>query len=283
MKFSDVKTTMQLNQHELHGQNLEDQTNLSFNDLCMMEGLTPEQSEYVENFQDRFEELWDRAEESTVTPLVIENGVIPDKTLSHKCTFNKDSLRSISQSGLMATEWFGQKESASEGCFCTFIRDKKDFSSQGVAMFHNSKFRPAPNGIVLFFDNSNEFMQELLSIDFFEYEAKKQRGEDLSEYPKVIRDFYDNVVEPMSPHGKNFHIKTESEQYSWHAIPGGIPSKLVNGISIQSSIATPELLDELNNMFPNANIYNEKLELIRPALVLQQNANMGFEGPEKSE
>lgn len=283
MKFSEMFSNFSSKKHTINGRNLEYSQDLNFNHLYMMEGLTPEQREYVVNFQNRFEMLYDMADSTTTTPLVIENGQIPNGTLVHRCYLSVDRLRSISQSGIMASEWFGIEESEREAPFCTFLTEKMDFEHPMHAKIHDASFIPNPGEICLYFDSSNELMQDLLSVDYFEYSAKKLRGEDLSEYPPVIREFYDNVIDAKScKFGKNMHMNP-SFRNAWRAIPGGIPAKLVNGIGIHSSKATPELLDELGQLFPYATIYNEKFEVLRPALIQQKDTKMDIDGPEKSE
>ena len=273
MKFSKMFEQLSSTRHSIEGRNLGRQDNVRFNHLYMMDGFTPEQREAAVNFEERFQVMWDKAEESSVNPLVTEKWIIPEGTISHNCIFNMDQLRSISQSGVLATEWFGIPESELEGRCCAFV----DESLSTRCLISPTRVTPTVyrTGAVIYFDKDNELMQDLLSVDFFEYMARKGRGEDLSSYPPVIREFYDQVVEPYSPAGKKMHDRPGSRTYSWRAIPGGIPAKLINGISIHSSVATPEVVAELNQLFPNATIYNEIMETLSPALVQQRNHSSG--------
>lgn len=274
MKFSKVKETMGQKKHNLVGRNLMYENDVSFADLYMLDSLTPEQSECVAIFQDKFEGIWDESEESSVRPLSIQDGIVPEHTLVHRTKFNMDQLRSIASSGLLATEWFGIYETANEARFCAFLDEKTTYTSSTPAILHKRDFMIKSGGVMLFFDNDNEIMQKLLSYDFFEYVAKKQRGEELTGYPQFIMDFFDSVVEPKSFGGREFHLYPDKYHSSWHAIPGGVPAKLINGIGLHTDHITPEVLSELRELFPSANIYNENMDLVMPALVLHQTSSM---------
>lgn len=275
MSFLDVKEKMSSKIHNLEGANLEAVEGVSFRDLYMIEdddrhNLTAEQRECILSFQEKFEELWNKAEESTVTPLEIENGKLPNGVVKHSTLLNMDAINNISQSGIMASEWFGVFESEREGAFCTFLTEKMDMPNP-VNQMVNSRSFIVGDGITFFVDTQNEFMQELLSMDYFDYVYKKNtQPDEVQNYPELIRNFYDKVVEPFSPASKTFHNPARMF-YAWKAIPGGIPSTLINGIAIHSKNVTPELLSQLSDMFPNANIYNENYQLIGQAPVLNQN------------
>lgn len=48
----------------------------------------------------------------------------------------------------------------------------------------------------------------------------------------------------------------------WSAIPGGIPSSLVNGICTKSENYDSEYIESVANLFPNATIFNGSLEIL---------------------
>ena len=120
------------------------------------------------------------------------------------------------------------------------------------------------NDLVLFFDSTNPVMEQLLHLDYFEYEKVKQKTpEKLTEiYTSDEIELFEQIIEPFSPGGRNYHTKDMLPYCDWSAIPGGIPSTLVNGICTKTKSYDKEYIEEVSKLFPNATIFNGELEII---------------------
>lgn len=102
-------------------------------------------------------------------------------------------------------------------------------------------------------------MYPYLLGDDFEDNVRKTMKEKYN-YSDIILDFYNKIVEPNSPHSKLFHDNPNNQQYYWKAIPGGIPSQLINGVKItrkKSEDITPGMIDKIQKMYPNAIIFDK--------------------------
>ncbi len=200
--------------------------------------------------------------------------VLNSGMLNHRCSNSIDSLRNISKYGILASEWFGLPESEQEGTFCAFIDRIHDEvtpadpmgSSRGAILNKQRLNATKSRHVLLFLDESNPAMQKLLHWDFFEYEKiKTECPEKLSTiYTPEEIEIFDEIIEPFSPGGKDFHKEGGMLPYrDWSAIPGGIPSTLVNGICIKTLPEyDKEYIGELLKLFPNATIFNGELEVI---------------------
>ncbi|MCI9177127.1 MAG: hypothetical protein HFJ28_00705 [Clostridia bacterium] len=178
-----------------------------------------------------------------------------------------DSLKTLSQYGILASEWFGQIESEREAVFCSFVdrihsEEEHDYKAEALnkqrLKSRNTHF------IVLFLDSTNPIMEKLLHLDFFEYERiKKLTPEQISGiYTSDEIEIFEQIIEPFSPGGKNFHIQNMLPYCDWSAIPGGIPSTLVNGICTKMKVYSKKEIEEIAKLFPNATIFNGELEII---------------------
>lgn len=187
--------------------------------------------------------------------------------VNHRCFSSLDSLRALSQYGILASEWFGQIESEREAVFCSFvdrIHSEEENNSRAEALNRQRLKSKYDHCVVLFLDSSNPIMEKLLHLDFFEYEKIKQLN------PERIREMYtseeieifEQIIEPFSPGGKNFHTKNILPQCDWSAIPGGIPAALVNGICTKTKVYSKEEIEKITKLFPNATIFNGELEII---------------------
>lgn len=194
------------------------------------------------------------------------NVVIIPGMLNHRCAKGMDNLRNISKYGVLASEWFGIFESEMEGRFCTFISRMKgeDYNGRGSLSEDNHSRLNIGNDILLFFDEDNPVMKYLLHLDYFEYENIKQKNKDkLKEiYSEEEIEMFDKLIEPLSPAGMNMRKDYESKTNYWSAIPGGIPSYLINGICIKNNKFTIEEINELGSLFPNATIFKGDLEIV---------------------
>ena len=172
--------------------------------------------------------------------------------------FSIDTFRSLSELGFLSSENFGYAEIESEGSFCTFI--SRTTNAQ-------LKYRTRSGmGINFYFDKNNPVFKKLLSLDFFEYEAKKRKGENLEEYPEFIRQFFDQIVEPISSGVVNRN-NPEIITYYWSAIPFGIPAELVIGIEISDRAASKLecTTKEISELFPNAVIFDQQKRVLHRA------------------
>ena len=193
--------------------------------------------------------------------------------INHKCSNSLESLQGISQYGILASEWFGKIESEKEGIFCAFVdrihqeNVPDNPRKQQQAKTNNSRNlkpeTPDPR-VLLFFDNTNPILEQLLHLDYFEYEKVKQlTPEKITEiYSQEEIELFDQIIEPFSPASKNFHINWAVPFCDWSAIPGGIPSELVNGICTRGENYDKEYIETVANLFPNATIFNGDLEIL---------------------
>lgn len=192
--------------------------------------------------------------------------IIKPGMLNHRCANDFEILRHISKHGVLASEWFGILESEREGRFCTFISRMKgkDYPYKGDLAEDDYSRLNIGNNIILFFDENNLLMQYLLHLDYFEYEKIKQNEPDKLQilYSEKERELFDKLIEPMSPSGKDMRNDYQNKTNYWSAIPGGIPSFLINGICVKNNQFTIEQINELSYLFPNATIFKNDLDII---------------------
>lgn len=228
--------------------------------------------ELVRKIQQMYLKFQEDSVKTTIKPFPKQNGKveISQGMINHSCSNSIECLRTLSQYGILASEWFGKIESEREGVFCCFIdrihsENNPNEKLQSRAKILNMQtLKGSKDSITLFFDDTNPIMQQLLHLDYFEYEKiKTQFPEKLFEiYSKEEVELFDQIIEPFSPGGKSFHIKGMIPQCDWSAIPGGIPSALINGICTQNLTYDNEYIEELARLFPNATIFNGDLEII---------------------
>lgn len=209
-----------------------------------------------------------------------DNVVIPQHALNHRCSNSIESLREISNHGLLASEWFGELESEREGCFCTFVSRMKgrDYPYQGdLAEDDKSRLNVGKN-VILFFDEENPFMKYLLHLDYFEFAYQKQNNPNYSSlYTFDELNILEELIEPLSPAGKSMRKSYDFKTNYWSAIPGGIPSNLVNGICVKNNNYSETELDEIGALFPSAVIFDSNKKLLRyPLISLSKNDSISF-------
>ncbi len=223
----------------------------------------------------------EQLKEQIINPMDIEDDavVIPQNALNHRCSNSIESLQGISNYGLLASEWFGELESEREGCFCTFISRMKgnDYPYHGdLAEDDQSRLNIGKN-VILFFDEKNPLMQYLLHLDYFEFEHQKQINPNyVSLYTSDELQILEELIEPLSPAGKNMRKSYNFKTNYWSAIPGGIPSKLVNGICVKNNNYSESELDIISNLFPQAVIFDSRKKVLRYPLESKSN-NITFE------
>lgn len=193
--------------------------------------------------------------------------IIKPGMINHRCSNDFETIRFISEYGVLASEWFGILESEREACFCTFVSRTKNegYPYKGdLAEDDYSRLNIGKNNIILFFDESNPIMQYLLHLDYFEYEKIKKENEvELQTlYTEEELDLFDRLIEPLSPAGKDMRKNYEFKTNYWSAIPGGIPSYLINGVCIKNNELSKEEITELSKLFPDATIFKGNLDIV---------------------
>ncbi|MBP3708014.1 MAG: hypothetical protein J6J36_05355 [Clostridia bacterium] len=230
-----------------------------------------EQQKLIYAIEEMYSKFKKEANKVPVKPMSLKDGLVEIKggMLNHKCTNNIELLECIAKEGILASEWFGIRESEMEGAFCAFLsRMNTEEQDKYPIMFSEHRNRGRLRGdngsVLLFFDETNPAVEHLIHMDYFEYEKKK------AESPETLKDEYtteeiaifDHLIEPDSPNGKDFHINNKPPYCNWSAIPGGIPSSLVNGICTGRREYDEEYINKLSKLFPNATIFNNSREVI---------------------
>ena len=213
-----------------------------------------------------------------INPMEVDNGivVISKNALNHRCSNTIESLQGISNHGILASEWFGELESEREGCFCTFVSRMKgsEYPYIGdLAEDDKSRLNIGEN-VILFFDENNPLMQYLLHLDYFEFEHQKQNNPDYASlYTSDELKILEELIEPLSPAGKDMRKPYNFKTNYWSAIPGGIPAKLVNGICVKNNNYSDEELDVINILFPGAVLFDSNKKVLRYPLISQSKDN----------
>ena len=226
------------------------------------------------------QEIIEKTNNTSTSPLPTENNKVnlEPGTLIHNGSSNIESLTTISQLGLMPTEWFGVLESQGEGRFCTFIKRilSKEESISFVQYENQKNFNFPDDQLVLVFDNNNPIMHELLKLDYFEYQiVDRNTPEKIPElYSEEEIFMFKNLIAPLSKASRRFHLNPKLPFYFWHAIPGGIPSKLINGICINESLANDiEYIEQIQQLFPQATIFDNNMNVIRMPIYSEEQHN----------
>lgn len=186
--------------------------------------------------------------------------------LNHRCAPFFENLESLSTHGVLASEWFGVFESELEGRFCVFLSRTKGecYPYKGYMAEDNRSRLNVGKDILLFFDDQNPVMKKLLHLDYFEYEGIKNN--DPSKIPEIYTsdeiELFDKLIEPLSPYGTDMRVDHDGIHNYWSAIVGGIPSSLVNGVCIKKNNFSDEENKRLSDLFPNATIFNNNLEIV---------------------
>ena len=181
--------------------------------------------------------------------------IVNDGLCFHSTSGTLDRLESISNMGILASEWFGEFESERECCFCVTLDETHDGKCA----------KPNEKRSVLYFDMDNPIMQEILKYDYFKYVYLKRENPDSLQknFSSESLELFEKVIEVTSKASKGMRKGPQSIDWYWKAIPGGIPPQLINGISIFSQ--NKELMqniDKITQLFPNATIFNENREVL---------------------
>lgn len=235
--------------------------------------------------------LYEQMQNVQIKPLDIANNkvVIPDGILSHRTLATLDQISKIGEGGVLASEWFGQLESECEGRYCSFFTKKPNKNEVLEALKtttvsgwnirdKNLEFNPRVCEIILFFDTSNQLIQDFLKCDFFEFaDLLRKKDKNFEEvrktFPKDFQwlvDVYKNIIYPLSPAGRDMRSLSFATFYDWIAIPGGLPPQIINGVCINSEIVknaekdekAKELLSQITKSFPHAVVFDENYNVI---------------------
>lgn len=230
-----------------------------------------EQRKLIRAIEEMYEKFKNESSKIPVKPMKLKDGLVEIKAgmLNHQCSNKIELLESIAKKGILASEWFGMQESELEGAFCAFL-SKMNTEEQDKYPFmfsqhrNNGRLNGYGSSILLFFDETNPAVKNLVHMDYFEYEKKKAENPEAlkNEYTSEEIEIFDNLIEPYSPAGKEFHIDNKPPYCNWLAIPGGIPSSLINGICTGRKEYDEEYISKLSELFPNATIFNDSREVL---------------------
>jgi len=228
-------------------------------------------SEEKMNIVKRLEQMYrgfvEESKRTEVKPFPVKDGKaeIVAGMSNHRCSNSLDTLKAISEYGIIASEWFGIIESEREAVFCSFIEQvhSEENPNNRAQVLNAKRLRSLGNQIILFLDNSHPVMEKLMHLDFFEYKkVKKLTPEKLTEiYTPEELEIFEQIIEPYSA-DTNYHTNDMLPYHDWSAIPGGIPATLVNGICTKRGEYSREYIEELTKLFPSATIFNGDLEII---------------------
>ena len=269
----------------ISGMNLDSVDNCHFDSLS--EQIKPKSGKEllaIKNLEAFYFNLFSTIEDSDFSiPRIDESYdkvVLDENSYFHILPANMEVLKSISMAGLVASEWFGQLEKEKEACFCTFLNrfnslEENKMTNNRNAYYNYLMYVTSDTHVWLFFDKRNYYMNELLKLDFFEYQKIRKTKKDklTSSYPKEIIDIYENLILPMSPSSSDFHDKF-SRTYFWSAIPGGIPPMLINGICIGDDSKLYQELDTIKVLFPNATIFDGKRNILGYGKNIKENRHL---------
>lgn len=269
----------------ISGMNLDSVDNCHFDSLS--EQIKPKSSKEllaIKNLEAFYFNLFSTIEDSDFSiPRIDESYdkvVLDENSYFHILPANMEVLKSISMAGLVASEWFGQLEKEKEACFCTFLNrfnslEENKMTNNRNAYYNYLMYVTSDTHVWLFFDKRTYFMNELLKLDFFEYQKirKTEKEKITALYPKEIIDIYENLILPMSPSSSDFHDKF-SRTYFWSAIPGGIPPMLINGICLGDDSKLYQELDTIKVLFPNATIFDGKRNVLGYGKNIKENRHL---------
>ena len=281
MNINDIKRS--INPINLQGMNLELIANCYLDSFINHFDYTSNRKKALIELERIYFEIYSNLEKNDnyFKMLETEDKVIFDEnSYFHILPANMEVLKSISMAGLIASEWFGQLEKEKEACFCTFLNrfnslEENKMTNNRDAYYKYLMYITSDTHVWLFFDKRNYYMNELLKLDFFEYQRirKTEKDKISSLYPKEIIDIYENLILPMSSSSSTFHDNF-SKTYFWSAIPGGIPPMLINGICLGDDSKLYQELDTIKVLFPNATIFDGKRNVLGYGKNIKENRHL---------
>ena len=260
----------------IRGQNLGDKE-VEFKPLSeRFMGKSERVKRITSNIQKIFETANEESKQIPTRQMRIKDGLVEIRggLLHHRCTSKIDGLDGIAQMGVLASEWFGFLESEGEARLCAFLsrwnteEQEKIFKTKGPNSNAAKLGDISGKSVILFFDETHPVMQKLVHIDYFEYEKiKRTNPQKMQEYTQEQTEILDFIEANSNESGKSFHLDETDSRCNWLAIPGGIPSRLINGICVSCMKYKDEYIRKLHSLFPQATIFNgSKQVLYNPEL-----------------
>lgn len=249
---------------KIGGANLEEKE-VEFKNLTEFAELGSDFYKVMEFLQNLYYSSCDKVSEMKINSFPIEENkvIIKPMMINHRCRDDIEMLEGISKYGIIASEWFGILESEQEGRFCTFVDRIKPDSFPLAENVNFRRLNDSSENVILFFDQENEVMKNLLRLDFFEYQRIKR------DEPEKLNDLFSkdelvllDCINYFSKASFDFHDSDTREYYYWSAIPGGIPALLVNGICVKNNNYPDEYIERLSDLFPNAVIFDGMLNIV---------------------
>lgn len=233
---------------------------------------------YAKQIEGLYFSAFEQSKNTTISPMEIDGDkvIIRPGMVFHRASMggiDLDGLKGIAELGIIASEWFGQHESAREGICCAFLNSIRD-ESTGDPYDKGQNLRTFSllhGGVNLFIDEKNPVMRDLLRMDYFRY----MRGE-ADDVPLKIKEIFDSFIAPNSPgmtREKLLGKKIWANEYkSWKAILGGVPPQLINGIQVRTlkndgsqDENVLSKVESLKVLFPQSTIFDtDKNVLYRP-------------------
>lgn len=197
-------------------------------------------------------------------------------------------FQSYGDIGIVPSEYFGILESEREACFCSSLAriykyDTKEdpirnmrsaLNPDGLFKKHLSRrWSDAPSEHI-FFILDEQISKDIENNNFF---ALRQYPDDSSEKISAKSEkFYSLPPEEQMLYktlNTISHGVSTYEESEWFAYPGGIPSKYINGIVMDSLLTTidPNLSATLEKTFPQATIIDiQDNSIIREPILAQE-------------
>ena len=211
--------------------------------------------------------------------------------LSHHIKLNGRTpsklLESYGDIGIVPSEYFGILESEREACFCVSLARlyERNRNEDPIRVI---RCQLKSNGMiarVLHTDTPNENVFFLLD-DQISADIENNNFFALKEYPDDSKETIDakqakfDALPPdqqllYSAINAVSHGVSTYEESEWFAFPGGIPSKYINGIVMDSRLmeTDPNLSSTLDKHFPQATIINiQDNSIVRDPILTQEQA-----------
>lgn len=207
------------------------------------DGLSKEEQNVLKERIERFNELRKEPRNAIVPE---ENMILPKGTLIHGTSFNKETLKSISHSGIITGQFFGIEEDGETFYCADFHRVPEDQTLKE----YNDKF-PYNDGRCPFGNlgkNSVAFiifpdgrMNEITKYDCFNSDTEEG---------KVARKFVNEEGLPYD------------DKEIMSSILFGVPSNFINGIVVGDNVISKENIDELIDLYPDVFIVRNNGQII---------------------
>ncbi|MGN0798285.1 MAG: hypothetical protein ACI4L7_01795 [Christensenellales bacterium] len=234
------------------------------------------------------------ARETTSTPLQKDTDNKPQiiGKLSHHIKLGGRTPSEVFQSygdiGIVPSEYFGILESEREACFCTSlariykydtkahpIRNMRStLNKEGLFRGQFSRRSQDSPSEHVFFILDDQIYADIENNNFF---ALKQYPDDSKEQIDIKEQKFYSLSHEEQLLYKTLssisHGVSNFEESEWFAYPGGIPSKYISGIVMDSELTAidPNLSATLEKFFPQATIINiQDNSIIREPVIVHE-------------